>query len=335
MLRKETYMAMGEMRDLVPEVENISQHKSSMFTIRDIEKTTFNIIVANEDKLSEIKVRYDNISAPEKVKFHRNTSDMLYYDYLSLSLKNPKLSSYAMKLEGKLRKEKASSRGWKTRVKRLESQGPQQVKSSLDEKEKLIQNLKKKLKMSATENPQTTELVSLEQEKEAFLQEALDYKARVFQLEEETMKWSQEKNELLNRVVVVPSTIEVGPNIEGLVQSMSQVSLKEGEIKGIKESIEKLKREIQSKDERMVQFRKENQALQERIDKLKIRLRGKRLLQGAKHIIWDSIAVEVAKFRVYLNFITNKDNIDITARSRCIVVNETLAKKPSEWAKIP
>jgi hypothetical protein len=88
---------------------------------------------------------------------------------------------------------------------------------------------------------------------------------------------------------------------------------------------------MQAKDERVAQFQKENEVLQERIDKLKIRLRGKGLLQGAKHIIWDSIAAEAAKFRVYLNFINDKDNIVITARSRCTVVNETLAKKPSEW----
>ena len=93
-------MALGEMRELVPEVENISQHKSSLFIVRDLEKWTFNIVVVDEDKLSEIKIKYDNISAPDKVKFHRNTSDMLYSDYLSLILKNSKLSSYAINLEG-------------------------------------------------------------------------------------------------------------------------------------------------------------------------------------------------------------------------------------------
>jgi hypothetical protein len=36
---------------------------------------------------------------------------------------------------------------------------------------------------------------------------------------------------------------------------------------------------------------------------------------------------------VYLNFINDKDSMDITTRSRCTVVNETLAKKPSEWAQ--
>jgi hypothetical protein len=90
---------------------------------------------------------------------------------------------------------------------------------------------------------------------------------------------------------------------------------------------------MKTKDERVAQFQKENQALQERIDKMKMMLRGKGLLQEAKHIVWDSIVVKVSKFRVYLNFINDKDNMDITTISRCIVVNETSTKKPSEWAQ--
>jgi hypothetical protein len=91
------------MRDLVPEVENISHHKYSLFTIRDVEKRTFNIAFAYEYKVSEINIKYDNISSLDKVTFHKHTSDMLYSDYLSLILKNSKLSSYAMKLEGQFR----------------------------------------------------------------------------------------------------------------------------------------------------------------------------------------------------------------------------------------
>jgi cell division protein FtsB len=86
-------------------------------------------------------------------------------------------------------------------------------------------------------------------------------------------------------VVVVPSAVEDGPSTEGLVQTMSQVSLKVGEIKGLKGDIDKLKQEMKTKYERMAQLQKENQALQERVDKLKTRLRGKGLLQGAKHIV--------------------------------------------------
>jgi hypothetical protein len=64
-----------------------------------------------------------------------------------------------------------------------------------------------------------------------------------------------------------------------------------------------------------------------------MRLKGKGMLQVAKHIIEDSIVVEVANFIVYFNFINDKDNIAITSKRRCTIVNETLAKKPSEWAQ--
>jgi hypothetical protein len=90
-------------------------------------------------------------------------------------------------------------------------------------------------------------LVALEQEKETLRQETLDYKARVLQLEQEKVKWSQEQTKLLNKVVVAAPAAEVGSNTEGLVQAMSQVSLKEGEIKGLKGSIEKLKQECRQR----------------------------------------------------------------------------------------
>jgi hypothetical protein len=61
--------------------------------------------------------------------------------------------------------------------------------------------------------------------------------------------------------IVVPCTIETGPSIEGLVQAMSQVSLKEGEIKSLKGDIENMQQEMKIKDEKMAQFQKENQSL--------------------------------------------------------------------------
>jgi hypothetical protein len=85
-----------------------------------------------------------------------------------------------------------------TQVKRLESKGPQGVKSSLHEKSKMIQSLNKRLNMSAIDHPQTAELTILEQEKETFRQEALNYKAKVLQLEKEKENWSQGLVEVSN-----------------------------------------------------------------------------------------------------------------------------------------
>jgi hypothetical protein len=40
-------LAMNEIRDLIPDVERISHHKSSLFSVRDVEKKTLNITVAD------------------------------------------------------------------------------------------------------------------------------------------------------------------------------------------------------------------------------------------------------------------------------------------------
>ena len=74
-----------------------------MILVKDVEKKIFNIAVTNDEKVSEIKMHYENIAAPDKVKFHRNVSDMLYSDYLSLALKVARLTTYALKLDGQLK----------------------------------------------------------------------------------------------------------------------------------------------------------------------------------------------------------------------------------------
>jgi len=79
-------------------------------------------------------------------------------------------------------------------------------------------------------------------------------------------------------VVVAPSTAGTEKRTDGLVQAMSQVGLKAEEIKSLKGGIENLHQEIIIKDENMAQFQKENQDLQERLDKFKTRLKGKGLL---------------------------------------------------------
>jgi hypothetical protein len=183
-------MANSEIKELFSELEGTSQRKSHLLSVKDVEKKTFNIAVADNDKVSEFKVHYENIDTPDKVKFHRNVSDMLYADYLNLALKVARLKTHVLKLDEQLKQEKVSSKAWMMQVKRLESEGPQGVKASLDKKDKMIQSLKKILKMSPTDHPQTSELTALEQEQETFRQEALDYKAKVLQLEKEKESWS-------------------------------------------------------------------------------------------------------------------------------------------------
>jgi hypothetical protein len=49
---KKGNIALGEMRDLVPEVEKIYLHKYSLFIIMDVDKRIFNIAIASEHKVT-------------------------------------------------------------------------------------------------------------------------------------------------------------------------------------------------------------------------------------------------------------------------------------------
>ena len=60
---------------------------------------------------------------------------------------------------------------------------------------------------------------------------------------------------------------------------------------------------------------------------------GKLLVQGARHIIWDMIITKAKKMRPYLNYIKDKEVIISFARQMCIVVKETLDRKPTNTSQ--
>ena len=95
--------------------------------------------------------------------------------------------------------------------------------------------------MSSIEHSQTIELTTLEKEKETFRQEALNYKAKVLQLEKEKENRLQGQVGALDMVVIIPAYAKSRSNTDGLIQAMSQLILQIGEIKILKESLEKLK----------------------------------------------------------------------------------------------
>jgi hypothetical protein len=67
-------MANSEIRDLFPKVDKISQHKASLFSVRDMERKTFNIEIEYHDKVFEIKMHYENIGAPVRIFRHLGVS---------------------------------------------------------------------------------------------------------------------------------------------------------------------------------------------------------------------------------------------------------------------
>ena len=177
---------------------------------------------------------------PDKINFHKQSSDIVYIGLLQFTLENSKLGSRVSKLEGQLKQEKTTNKAWKAQIKRLgidvlvvgeDLKNIQAIKKLLDEKENTIEVLKEKLKIPRAQHVQTLELTSLKQERETLQQEQINYKEKVLTLENENQEWKREKQEFLLEQIPVSPSQKKEVSTEELSKAMSQISLKYGEIK--------------------------------------------------------------------------------------------------------
>ena len=84
--------------------------------------------------------------------------------------------------------------------------------------------------------------------------------------------------------------------------SMSQINLREGEIKELKEGNVQLKHEL----DQIIEERNKLSGEKKQIQKKMV---GKLPLQGATNIIWDTLNIEITKFIFYLHFVNDKNAI--------------------------
>ena len=109
---------------------------------------------------------------------------------------------------------------------------------------------------------------------------------------------------------------------------MSQVSLKDESIKELKAENEKIKFELAKISESKNKILQDKNQLQKKFNELKEKSIGKGPLQGAKHIIWDTLSVEITKFRHYLNFVDDQNILINLSHQRLKLVNEHMERKP-------
>ena len=221
----------------------------SLLTIKYPTRNVLNFALTEEEKVTEVKIQMDKVNIPDKIFFHKKTNEMLYYDLFHMSLNKNKLENKVDRLEKQLKKEKAMSRPWQTQVKtyeneliaaRVQPKEKQSVKKSLDEKEKVIKSLKKQLKIPVTDHPQTKELVELQKERDDFEQETLNLKAKILQLTQDKEQLEQHVNN------VVSAQVPIQASTKGIIVAMSQISLKDEEIKNLKENNLKLQQEAKT-----------------------------------------------------------------------------------------
>ena len=128
-------------------VRELVKSNVSLHTTRDASDSSFKIAVTQDDQVSEIKIDLNQISVPDLVLLHKQSTDILYINVLNLALMNSKLQGKNEKLEARLKQEQATNAANKKHMKILETYfvaletDPQDVKVTqklLDEKNKII-----------------------------------------------------------------------------------------------------------------------------------------------------------------------------------------------------
>ena len=156
-------------------MRSLNNPKTSLVSTRDVEKNTLKLAMVSDKKVSEMEVRLDKISVPDKIQLHKQMGDIIYSDLLHAMVRINKLQNLVDKLEVQLKHEKVENKANFIQIKKLqaniissgnESGSTQAIRRLLEEKDNALQVLKKRLKIPSTEHVQSSELLALQEEKD-------------------------------------------------------------------------------------------------------------------------------------------------------------------------
>ena len=131
--------SLEETRNLLSRVRPLCSSKTSLVSARDVERNTFKMAIVNDKKMSEMEIRLDKISTPDKIQLHKQTSDIVYSDLLQAMVRINKLQVLIDKLEIQLKHERVENKVNVVQIRKLQtdiasSDNTQAVKRMLEEK---------------------------------------------------------------------------------------------------------------------------------------------------------------------------------------------------------
>ena len=97
---------MEETKNLLPWVRSLLNQKVSLISTRDVERNTLKFAMVSDKKVSEMEVRLDKISVPDKIQLHKQTWDIIYSDLLHAIMKINKLQALVDTLDIQLKHKK-------------------------------------------------------------------------------------------------------------------------------------------------------------------------------------------------------------------------------------
>ena len=167
-------------------------------TISDHATDTLSLALAIGNKVLEVILNLSNVPTTDIIHLNKETRDILNARPLKATIHMSKLEESKAKTLDILRKVRVENKALKAQISNLQSEAMQiegqahkgiLAQKLLNDKEKEIQTLKKKIKIPATQLAQVEELVHFEREKETLNAELTDCKGKLLKLEEKERQW--------------------------------------------------------------------------------------------------------------------------------------------------
>ena len=109
-----------ETKNMLPRMRKLINQKTSLISTRDAKRNTLKFVVVNNKKVSEMEVKLDKISVPDKIQLHKKFGDVIYSDLLHAIVKITKLQSLVDKMEVQLKHEKVENKENLIQIKKLQ-----------------------------------------------------------------------------------------------------------------------------------------------------------------------------------------------------------------------
>ena len=129
-------------------------------TVRDHATDTLNLALAMGNKVSEVSVNLSKVPTTDIIHLNKETRDILNTILLKATIQMSKLEENRVKTSNLLRKARVENKALKSQINNLQKEAMQieglaqkgsLAQKLLDDKEKEIQTLKKKLKIPTTQ----------------------------------------------------------------------------------------------------------------------------------------------------------------------------------------
>ena len=93
----------NETLKLYVDVRKISSKDVSLVTLRDHVQNTLKLVVTTENKVAEMRIDIKNMRVLDMIHLHKKTGEVIYSDFLKVTLKVSRLESSKTKVENHLR----------------------------------------------------------------------------------------------------------------------------------------------------------------------------------------------------------------------------------------